>query len=465
MNNNQQLDDHVKEQFRNYAPDVPPHIWDNIMAKRKKRPTGILFFMTNRRNLLIVLCTLLAGGSGAWLLNNSLSNNTSQKRTASLKSIINNNTSSNGQLQIVPEEKAVTTGNTEAATGNTTAIDQTKEYFTAPSAIKLTIYPFSQEKITAVNRTKQKKTNSVLLPGKNDIYINSEAATDYPDNETTYTGLPVGGTLLNRLLFAVPAKESKKENTLPLDKRNAPNVIIPDCPREKDIAGNKKYFELYGSVDYGLRSLKDTGNSTYLQQRKETAKFTSAYSGGVRYTRVFNNGMSVRGGINFSQINEKFSFVQGNVINIMYITNTNGDTTGSYITTGTRYKTTHNKYRSIDIPLMIGYEMGNGRLHTNINAGPVINLYSWQRGDILGPDGKPVSISTGKSNSPYGFKTNAGIGFMGAISFYYKLNDTYHLLAEPYFRYNFSQMNKETQTFQQKYNTIGLRLGIRLDIP
>ena len=119
----------------------------------------------------------------------------------------------------------------------------------------------------------------------------------------------------------------------------------------------------------------------------------------------------------------------------------------------------------IDVPLLIGYEMGNGRFHTNINAGPVINIYSWQKGEVLDANGQPVTITTGKSNSTYGFKTNTGLGFMGAVSFYYKLTENLHLMAEPYFKYTFSQMNRTELTIRQKYNTIGLKVGLRLDIP
>ncbi|MBK7124271.1 MAG: hypothetical protein IPH68_16755 [Chitinophagaceae bacterium] len=106
--------------------------------------------------------------------------------------------------------------------------------------------------------------------------------------------------------------------------------------------------------------------------------------------------MSVRGGVNFSQINEKFTFNEGNIIQVTYIINSNGDTIGSYSTTGTRYKTTINRYRSIDIPLVVGYELGNSRLRANINASAIINVYSWQNGDVLDTAGNPVSITTGK---------------------------------------------------------------------
>ena len=77
---------------------------------------------------------------------------------------------------------------------------------------------------------------------------------------------------------------------------------------------------------------------------------------------------------------------------------------------------------------------------------------------------QPVNITTGKGSSPYQFKTNAGLGFIGAVSVYYKVNDKIHILAEPYFRYNLSQINKENLTLKQKYNTIGLRVGVRVDL-
>lgn len=465
MNNNEHFDNHVKGQFSNYSPEVPPHTWEKIMQKKKKKPGGLLFFLAGRTNLLILLCVLLAGGSGAWLLNSTLFTHGEKEEAVTGGKGSNNETNVTGQPKITPAEIPVTANTQTAVTPGNTNDYADANSGSMPGRVKSP----SKMRTNLVASSVQHKTIARAAIR----HSNSEPVTDNNENNdenntgdaTTAITLPIGGTMLGRLLYAAPYSYKRTEPELQRSNRQTPSVAIPGCPGEENAAGNKKYFEAYGSLDYGLRSMKDTGNSAYLQQRKESTKFSSAFSGGIRYTRVFSNGMSVRGGLNYSQINEKFTYVQGNVINIIYIINANGDTTGSYTTTGTRYKTTHNKYRSVDVPLLIGYEMGNGRLHTNINAGPVINIYSWQKGEVLGTDGKPVSITTGKSSPAYGFKTNAGIGFMGAVSFYYKLNDRYHILAEPYFRYNFSQMNNEAQTFRQKYNTLGLRLGIRMDIP
>jgi opacity protein-like surface antigen len=84
---------------------------------------------------------------------------------------------------------------------------------------------------------------------------------------------------------------------------------------------------------------------------------------------------------------------------------------------------------------------------------------------VLDTNYLPVSITTGKSvASPYQFKNNVGVGLTGGVGVYYKLTDLLHVLAEPYFRYNLKPMSKEALTLQQKYNTIGVRLGVRLDL-
>ena len=69
MNNNRHFDDHINDQFGNYTPDVPPHIWENIIAEKdRKRPVGFWVSMFNNRNKLLLLGLVIALSSGgAWL--------------------------------------------------------------------------------------------------------------------------------------------------------------------------------------------------------------------------------------------------------------------------------------------------------------------------------------------------------------------------------------------------------------
>jgi len=274
------------------------------------------------------------------------------------------------------------------------------------------------------------------------------------------------GYLLNRLSFT--AQETVKPEIKIADNIST-KLNLPECPTiEKDIAGNKQYLEVYISPDYGIRSLTDTSksNGALLQQRKQSTNFSSAFSAGVRYTRVLKSGISIAGGLNYSQINEKLSYIQNNGSQIAVITSsTTGDTIRIDTISGIVHKTSYNHYRSVDVPLLVGYEMGNDKIHINVNVGPVMNIYSWQHGEVLSQDSVPVSISSGKSSSlAYQYKTNIGLGITGGVSVYYKLNDQLHVFAEPYFRYNFSAMTNSESPLQQKYTTVGIHLGVRLDL-
>ena len=463
MNNNRKFDDYIKEQFSNYSPDVHPRIWEKIIAKKdNKRPTGYWVSMFGNRAKLLLVGLFITLSGGAWfyyMANNYQINKPESEKTANTnkrnKTDNTNSTLNNATNNI----SNIDTGlNIISNAEDINPADYNKNLLTA-AGLKAGISAPAQQTDNLDNNLNGKKANKKYYTGLGNILVNT-TASDIDEDEFVRTG-----TLLGRLTYNAEKYVVKRTTVNPGPLKFKPVVYLPGCPAiEKDAAGNKKYFDFYAGPDYAFRNLQDTGNSAYLQKRKESTQFKSGFSAGIRYTKVFNNSMSVRAGLNYSQINEKFTFNQGNVIQITYIINNNGDTTGSFTTVGTRSKTTVNRYRSVDIPLSIGYEVGNGKLHANINAGAVVNLYSWQNGDVIDPAGNPVSITTGKSSSPYQFKTNAGVGFIGAVSIYYKLNERLHLMAEPYFRYNLSPMSKDEETLKQKYQTAGLRLGIRVDL-
>ena len=461
------FDEYIKDQFLEYSPQVHPRIWENIIKEREeRRPVGFWIKFFNGKNILLLTGLLLAVTSGMYFILHTNQKNTPFTNTtiATTETQPQNNVKSTVPILNADTKNsavAVTTPTAEATNNSNNNSNTTGTVKPAPAIAsvyagkkRLTVHSVAATEDDQFNTKQSKKFRTAIQYRP---YKNNDAAIILTE------ALPVEYSM-SPFYFAA-SKNSTATKTLLLHQRLLNNINLPGCPSiEKDAAGNKRYIEIYGGPDLALRSLSDTGNSAYLQKRRESTSFSSAYSAGLRYTQVFNNGMSIRTGINFSQINEKFTYVQGNLVQVTYIINANGDTTGTYVTTGTRYKTTHNKFRTIDIPLVVGYEMGNGRIHANVNAGIIINAYSWQKGEVLDTALHPVNISTGKSNSPYQFKTNIGLGFLAGVSFYYKLNEKAHLLAEPYFRYNLTPMSKENLTFKQKYNTAGLRLGLRIDL-
>lgn len=427
---NNLFDKHVKEQLGATRPDVPVHIWENIVAKKdRKKPVG--YFTNNFSKMIAAAFFLLTGVGGKIYFLSHKNISTDQNVITAETNSTKNNTLSNR----INDDVIKNAG--------------------AKPSIK------NNNNITEANQS---------LDGYNSLYKSKSAtnivinATNFPIDEEV--NITTNKENFLNAAFVLNELKLKKYSFYPtLQLHQLPQSPFIPCPEaEKNTAGNKKYFEVYGGPDYVFRSFTDdTANSVYLQQRKGSVKYLFAYSAGIRYTKVFGSGMSFRTGVNYSQINEQFKSEKGRITQNVYIINNNGDTTGSYVQSGTQYKTSTNKYRSIDIPLSVGYELGNGRLHANINAGAMINISSSQKGFMLDYAGNAVDISSGKSSSVYQYKTKAGISFIGATSIYYKLNEKIHLMAEPYVKLSLSPMTKPEISLKEKFHTAGVRLGVRMD--
>ena len=478
MSDINKFDDQIKNSFGDFSPDVAPHIWENIIAKKDRKRPGIFWLKwLTTKNILLLSALLITITAGVIVLNNNQANFVStDKKNQPISSSTkkeNNTTKNAAPINSITNPTLENNAGTE-----TSVVNSTVDIHPAP--VSTDNSPVEKNGNTNISiQTNQPKNNLVntsnksILKNKIKLAVSAVSASiDEQDennnieNTKDYTPFNQLVSSMNRLYY-----DAQKINSTAIYNNNKQQglikkLFIPDCPEmEKNAAGNKYYWEIYVSPDFATKQFNDTANSKLVEKRKESNSFQSAYSAGLRYTRVFGNGISLRTGINFSQINEKFSFALSNIVQNTYIIDpVSGDTTGSYTTKGTRYKTTYNHYQTIDIPLLIGYEIGNSRLHVNFNAGALVNIYSWQNGETLDTSFLPVSFSTGKSNSAYQYKSNVGIGFTSAVSFYYKMNDRLHLLAEPYYRYNFSPMNKDNFSIQEKFSTIGLRLGIRVDL-
>ena len=483
MSDRNKLDDHLKEFFGNYSPDVPPHIWENIVAGRKRKKP-IAFWLNKKKILGLLALIIIVTGTGLLI---------TKKDDSKIIAPENKISSSKPVTETaVPAAAAALKDNTalDAPGINPTTINNKKEILQSTENSNLPATNSNQNLSVSTQTNKSEKINAVINNPKEIVAVKKRNATNQQqtivkkkgkgkftaqssaietaeamDEKDNNAAEPMQqGFSMQRLFYGAEKISAFSMLDLNSKKTDFKTIQIPGCPADKDAAGNKQYWELYAGPDYAFKKYNDTANSALLEKRKASTSFLYAFSAGVRYTRVFSNGMSLRGGINYSQINEKFSYAQSNVVQLTYEINQQGDTINSYYVRGTKYRTSYNHYRTLDIPLLVGYELGNGRLHANINAGAVINIYSWQNGETLDSSFQPVSFTSAKSNSPYQYKTNVGVGFMGGISLYYKLNESLHLLAEPYYRYNFSPMNKGTLSIQEKFSTIGLRLGLRLDL-
>jgi hypothetical protein len=450
---NKLFDDYVRKQFDGYKPEVGAHIWENIIRqKEKNRPVGF-WYSTIGKVAATLLVLLTCTGVAYYLMHN--------KNTAS-KDVSINEQKNNLPTINVPQEN------------NKINSNQAKEILSTNQEVQLLEKVLTNSNNTIhnsnviLNNTKQTTPTKLNPEDDNNLNNNTKKYKNVVENtavngfkstaeKNTNNGLVaniVNENIVDHNRLFVPALSIKK----------LPNIAFIPCPEaEENTAGNKRYIEIYGGPDYIFKTYTDTGDA-YIARRKASTGIHYAFSAGARYTKVFGSGISFRTGLNYSQINERFIAFNGFVLERFVQVNGVGDTIANYTTATVQYKRSTNIYRSIDIPLQAGFELGNGKFHTNLSAGAFINIISKQTGNIVEPNGNVIDLSSNKPNSKYQYRSNVGVSFLGTASVYYKLNKNLHLMAEPYIRYSLSPLTKPDITFKQKFHTAGLRMGVRMDL-
>jgi len=246
---------------------------------------------------------------------------------------------------------------------------------------------------------------------------------------------------------------------------------ITDCPSAFGDRKNDWFVEAYVSPDYAIKTTKGLDDE-YLRRKDSTESFRSAFTAGIRLSKNIGENLMLKTGLQFSQINEKFNLRTENerkqvtVITIRTIVRAPGDTlrisdTSTLEQIGYRVKTTFNRYRSLDIPVIIGYEWGNDNFRTSINTGLIFNLQSWQQGDML--DTTYNAVSFDKAGSQV-FKKNIGLGIYASASFLKRISSNSEIFAEPYVRYNISNMTNTGSPFNQRFHVAGINIGLRYKI-
>ncbi|MCH2082894.1 MAG: hypothetical protein MK226_10930 [Saprospiraceae bacterium] len=273
----------------------------------------------------------------------------------------------------------------------------------------------------------------------------------------------------------------QKENTLAVEllsndwKGLETNYTLGDELRITDTEcakfGPKKgqlFIDFILSPDIALREMspKNAEYNDYVWAREVSEKSVFAYSAALRMSVVSGMGFVMRSGISYSQINEKFEHIDENYerTEIIKITNSLGEVIGMDTVTeyGTRIRTTHNRFQTLDLPLIVGYELYYDKFAFSINAGPYFNLSFRQKGSFLSPTNlQPISFSSNDPDGIKAFKKQLGLGWYGSLGFQYRLDNKVSLLIEPYFKIYPKSFTNENFAVRQRYFTTGLSLGIR----
>jgi len=235
------------------------------------------------------------------------------------------------------------------------------------------------------------------------------------------------------------------------------NRLLTDCPSFIETRPGF-HLELYVSPDYAVRSFSsaDRGLENYIDQRIVTEEPFFSYSAGFRISYTMKTGMAFKTGLNYSQINERFDYINPDSIQILTLEDGEGNIIEQTTLYGRGEIRTHNAYKSLDIPLLVALEMPfNDKFSVGLNTGVFVNMLFSQKGTFLDEELKPVSISG--SN----YKSSLGLSFTGSIAMHYYLSPRLDFMIEPNLRYYSQSFTSDSYPVTQEYLKLGLLTGIR----
>lgn len=482
---NKQIDQIIQSKLNDYSSTSSEDLWDRIDAKRsKKDDAGIVWWRWSLAGMAILFVaiglTLWSNGNDHTSITENTSNNlekenvvtnnnaknftepTSKAEDDLLLNIddvtLNENLKKQTQTQVETKTQKTSSSSTILS-----SIDDSRNINTHLTTVKSKVAASTERispDISIPNQeSKISKYANTLTPKHQSINHKTEAT---PQNYLKAIYLPTDQKLLLELERTVDEDLLKiaEVETLPRGCYSFPVGAF-----KYDF-----YVDAIASIEYTTRTLKAKDNefSDYARNREASESEMYSFSTGLRLSFVTEGGVALRTGLIYNQILERFKYVNGNrerwVFDVERDNQGNIISIDSTLETGTRIKTTYNRYRTFDIPLLLGYELHKKKIVYNINGGVYFNIWSKQKGEFLAPNANdlPIKFNSGNPTAEKIFHDRLGISFYGSLGFNYKLNDVLQLLIEPNIRYQFHSITVEDYPLEQKYMNIGLMTGLRL---
>lgn len=500
--NDGQFDSFIGSKLTGAEAAVPAGLWEKVNPQQEDDDRGGFAWFRNPGRAIAVAAILIALlGGYFWIQSSQKQNNNAAPETAATQPA-----GSSAGTTVPPVDNAAPSGNAPGANNSNAAsaapadqnndqqkVQQDDQATNASSAFSLNASSHKQP-ASAGNRfpstqnisgnssgakvgvttgiVKNNNSNNNNATIANNPGITSPSSTNDFDFTEPYQSMHLqAGTTIPFARDDYAARLAEKKLTTGNHTSQIKSNIV--CPSGSSF--NTDWFlEGYFSPDFAFSKTSSNGASQQYMARKDSSEsMNPGFSAGIRVVKPLSENVLVKAGVQYSQMNQKYVYRTENeiktitVVSLRTIIRAPGDTvlvrdTSVLQQAGYKNNTVINRFRSVDVPLTVGYQFGNDDLKIGINAGVVINMSSWYEGVMLDTALATVPIPKGSSNTVY--KNRIGLGLVGGISIMKKLSDDIQLFAEPYFRYNLSNTTTPSAPFNQKFSIGGISLGVRLNL-
>jgi hypothetical protein len=432
-----QFDELVKTMIQDHRSPVPENMWERIVQKKSEDRKGFVFFFRSI-GLSILLVAVCLGGY--FLFDGNIKGLSPEK-----KGITNNNyppvshaknpapANSNSARVLIPQnllagldrERSPQTKSTKKLASPKNTASETLDPRSNKTRHKI------HNKTSDLIRTKTSDQIQYKAPGKTPDQTPGKTSdqtadkTSGPSSDKIQPVKPKIGpetaSIANDPTAMTSSGKAKQKNSS--GRKPSVKIASPDSAQNrspKKTAKNKVpdsqkwYLDLYGSPDLPIYD-KPSSNPNF----EANEKMKISYSIGLKINRSFGKHFSGKIGIQFSQIN--------------------------YDLIDSSLQHSPNHLKSIDIPLLAGYSIGNEKYMATLNAGAIFNFHSWYAGSSL----------------PSIFKSNTGVSLYIGLNLATRLNEKLSIFGEPYFRYRLSSMTVSSVDFNKFIDVAGISLGVR----
>lgn len=440
MSQKHPLDDTFRRKLRHYEAHAPDTLWQQIDAKRSWQPKLTNRFRYYKGGLALAATVVLALGVF----------------------VLNQDTATSVELGFFPIDPEATT------TQKNIAEVQTSE------AIQAVPSPIEENTIVSSNiAIENKLTPTQTSHSSETINLEQLAPAPVMAAEVATKTVPASESEIEDVVreSAAPFRSFASFAALPVASA-APLAVADWATELKCVSfktGKRHWFgELSAGTTTSLRDLSAREGEfiPYARGRAATESAQLSYNTEARLSIVSPSGVAFRTGLNYTQLNEQFKYVNDDEtqLTITEVQDDNGQiiSRDTIIVVGQRRVETQNRYRMIDVPLVLGYELSHHKMTFAFNAGMYLNLTYQQKGDFISPtDQEPVSFSSDSRDAYPAYKSQIGLGWYGSIGMYYRMNARTHVYLEPSLRMYTQSSTIEEYPLKQNYVLGSLNVGLR----
>jgi Outer membrane protein beta-barrel domain len=423
------FDEFMRLKFENFSSGVPDDMWERINKSKDKDRKFIIFWICGLTAILLICGTILyfthqsSGSADHKVITTAGKGGTpgAHKRIQAIE-IRKDVESSNSKSNSTDSEYVKATGLGRETMGYHANAGYNSGKVAFNSSILAKGYASKEtEKRTESRSLEAPKKNGLSKESPNEN-INYPHEPDDGNKSNNDKGVKSGSKDVIALVSVQASSAISSKYDSDSNKKASNNTV--HGPRSPKLSNNDKHIwalDIFASPDFYFVNRISTNDPIYAMLLN-SSKLQISYSAGARLNRYFGDHFSSKIGLQYSRLNYRF---QSDSIN------------GS---------TTH--LNGIDVPILFGYEVGDQRFRIGFNTGIVLNVISWTN--------EPASYPADQY-----YKKQAGISLYFGANFAYALNKDLACFAEPYFRYQLSNMIYSNQPFSQRIDVGGISLGLR----